>query len=141
MYEYVATIANPGHIIALNFNATSTYIWQILKNPRKKSYSSCMHECLNNDWLTDCIAGYIVVHNKGILWCLIYEMSTSMHALATYYAYYIRVGRGKKGIYSSRKLLRVLKKGSNPQEEKSDLHEEKKNPQEEKKNLQEEKSY
>ena len=30
-----------------------------------------------------------------------------------------------------RELLRVLKKGSNPQEEKSDLHEEK-NPQEEK---------
>ena len=38
-----------------------------------------------------------------------------------------------------RELLRVLKKGSNPQEEKSDLHEEKKNPQEEKKNPQEEK--
>ena len=37
-------------------------------------------------------------------------------------------------------LLRVLKKGSNPQEEKSDLHEEKKNPQEEKMNLQEEKN-
>ena len=37
-----------------------------------------------------------------------------------------------------RELLRVLKKGSNPQEEKSDLHEEKKNPQEEKVNLQEE---
>ena len=38
-----------------------------------------------------------------------------------------------------RELLRVLKKGSKPQEEKSDLHKEKKNPQEEKKNLQEEK--
>ena len=41
---------------------------------------------------------------------------------------------------NSRELLRVLKKGSNPQEEKSDLHEEKKNPQEEKKNPQEEKA-
>ena len=40
----------------------------------------------------------------------------------------------------SRELLRVLKKGSNPQEEKSDLHEEKWNPQEEKTNLQEEKA-
>ena len=40
-----------------------------------------------------------------------------------------------------RELLRVLKKGSNPQEEKSDLHEEKKNPQEEKTNLQEEKAH
>ena len=39
-----------------------------------------------------------------------------------------------------RELLRVLKKGSDPQEEKSDLHEEKKNLQEEKKNLQEEKA-
>ena len=39
-----------------------------------------------------------------------------------------------------RELLRVLKKGSNPQEEKSDLHEEKKNLQEEKKNPQEEKT-
>ena len=39
----------------------------------------------------------------------------------------------------SQELLRVLKKGSNPQEEKSDLYEEKKNPQEEKTNLQEEK--
>ena len=39
-----------------------------------------------------------------------------------------------------RELLRVLKKGSNPQEEKSDLQEEKKNPQEEKKNPQEEKT-
>ena len=38
-----------------------------------------------------------------------------------------------------RELLRVLKKGLNPQEEKSNLHEEKKNPQEEKMNLQEEK--
>ena len=40
---------------------------------------------------------------------------------------------------TSQELLRVLKKGSNPQEEKSDLYEEKKNPQEEKTNLQEEK--
>ena len=40
----------------------------------------------------------------------------------------------------SRELLRVLKKGSNPQEGKSDLHEEKKNPQEEKINPQEEKT-
>ena len=39
-----------------------------------------------------------------------------------------------------RELLRVLKKGSNPQEEKSDLHKEKKNPQEEKTNPQEEKA-
>ena len=33
-----------------------------------------------------------------------------------------------------RELLRVLKKGSNPHEKKSDLHQEKKNPQEEKAN-------
>ena len=39
-----------------------------------------------------------------------------------------------------RELLRVLKKGSDPQEEKSDLHEEKKNLHEEKKNPQEEKN-
>ena len=39
-----------------------------------------------------------------------------------------------------RELLRVLKKGLNPQEEKSDLHEEKINPQEEKKNPHQEKN-
>ena len=43
-------------------------------------------------------------------------------------------------VVGSRELLRVLKKGSNPQQEKSDLHEEKKNPQEEKRNPQEEKN-
>ena len=43
-------------------------------------------------------------------------------------------------VHLGRELLRVLKKGSNLQEEKSDLHEEKKNPQEEKINLQEEKA-
>ena len=41
--------------------------------------------------------------------------------------------------YYCRELLRVLKKGLDPQEEKSALQEEKKNPQEEKTNLQEEK--
>ena len=39
-----------------------------------------------------------------------------------------------------RELLQVLKKGSDPHEEKSDLHEEKKNLHEEKKNPQEEKN-
>ena len=49
--------------------------------------------------------------------------------------------RTRPAVKSCRELLRVLKKGSNPQEEKKNPQEEKKNPQEEKTNLQEEKSY
>ena len=51
-------------------------------------------------------------------------MSTIDRHLRTYLARVLYLRR--------RELLRVLKKGSDPQEEKSDLHEEKKNPQEEK---------
>ena len=50
------------------------------------------------------------------------------------------ISSSSKSLVVRSELLRVLKKGSNPQEEKSDPQEEKKNPQEEKMNLQEEKN-
>ena len=55
-----------------------------------------------------------------------------------------RVGRekepNKRTGSTRRELLRVLNKGSYPEEEKNDLHEEKKNPQEENTNPQEQKA-
>ena len=144
-YVYVCSTCNPScafssHSNLIVYLVLGIYFWEQIPRTHWSCMDRNVRRKLGGGWVR------VFIRNIFFRW-VAGDFNSQIRGYPVYRQQVVGIRRLnlKIELAYGRELLRVLKKGSNPQEEKSDLQEEKnpqevkKNPQEEKKNPQEEK--